>query len=130
MTATLERIMQSSHQGVIDCQTAHGLAAELGLTPRALGQLIDEQTELRFDRCQLGLFGYGKKGTEAYKIVQAAKHCPPEIVAAIQLQVVDGRVPCTALWAIAQQFRYPRLGIGNIAEALGLKAKPCQLGCF
>jgi hypothetical protein len=130
MTITIARITQASQQGTIGCEAAHRLAAELGLTPQALGQLVNDQTELRFDRCQLGLFGYGRKGTEAYRIVQPAGHCPAEIVAAIQAQTVEGRVSCNALWAIAAEFRYPRLGIANIAEALGLKVKPCQLGCF
>jgi len=114
--------------GQVACADAHRVAAELGLSPQELGALVNRDTALRFDRCQLGLFGYGQKGTEEYKIIQPALHCNEAVVAAIQERTVDGRVACTALWEIAARFRYPRLGVANIAQAMGLKVKPCQLG--
>jgi hypothetical protein len=123
-------LAQVADQGCIGCADAHRIAAELALSPQELGSLVNRETDYRFDRCQLGLFGYGKKGTEAYKIVLPAQHCPDAIMAAIQERTIDGRVPCAALWEIAARFRYPRLGVSNIAQALGLKVKPCQLGCF
>ena len=130
MTNPLEHLAQVAVEGQIACVDAHQLATELGLTSQEIGALVNRETTYRFDRCQLGLFGYGQKGTEAYKIVTPAPHCPPAIVAAIEERTVDGRVSCLALWEIAAQYRYPRLGIANIAQALGLKVKPCQLGCF
>ena len=130
MATALALLADVAHEGSIACADAHAVAAALGISPQELGALVDETTAYRFDRCQLGLFGYGQKGTEAYKIVQAATYCPPAIVAAITERALDGRVPCVALWEVAAQFRYPRLGIANIVQALGLKVKPCQLGCF
>jgi len=130
MPDTLQLLAEVAVEGAIGCADAHRVAAELAISPQELGALVNRSSDYRFDRCQLGLFGYGKKGAEAYKIVLPAAHCPEAIVAAIQERTMDGRVSCAALWEIATRFRYPRLGIANIAQALGLKVKPCQLGCF
>ncbi len=126
----LQRILERTVEGFLACADAHALAQELGLSPRALGKIVNARTDVRFDRCQLGLFGYGPKAEGKSKIVLKAQNLPEEIVQAIQERTKDGRISCLALWEIAERFRYPRLGIANIAEALELKVTPCQLGCF
>lgn len=129
--STAQTLLASvARDGFIACVDAHWVAAQLGLSPQALGALVDEGGLYRFDRCQLGLFGYGQKGSAGYKIVQPAAFCPEDISRALTARAIDGRVPCRALWDVADEFRYPRLQIANIAQALGLKVKPCQLGCF
>ncbi len=116
--------------GELACADAHELAAQLGITPLELGEAINHGSQLRFNRCQLGLFGYGSKAEGKSKIVLKATNVPEDIAAAIQSRAVNGRIACEAAWEIAEQFKYPRLGIGNLIEALGLKVSPCQLGCF
>ncbi|NLG28070.1 MAG: hypothetical protein GX557_09170 [Chloroflexi bacterium] len=116
--------------GNLACADAHDLAAELGVAPLELGRVVNKSTELRFDRCQLGLFGYGSKAAGHSKIVLTAARVPPEIGAALEAAAVNGKVSCAVVWQVAATFRYPRLGVANIAEAMGLKIAPCQLGCF
>ena len=116
--------------GQISCAKAHQIAAELGVEPLAVGAAVNRGADVRFGRCQLGLFGYGSKAEGKSKIVLAAKHVPAEIEQAILQQVRSGRISCTAAWQIADQFEYPRLGLANILEAMGIKVSPCQLGCF
>ncbi|NLT74827.1 MAG: hypothetical protein GXX94_11670 [Chloroflexi bacterium] len=116
--------------GEISCPDAHRLAAELGMTPGQLGKAITESTEFRFYRCQLGVFGYGPKPEGLSKIILPAKHVPPAIRAEIESVTVDGKLPCAEVWAIADRNAYPRLGLANIVEAMGLRVIPCQLGCF
>jgi hypothetical protein len=116
--------------GELACADAHELAARLGVTPLALGRAVNRDTELRFNRCELGLFGYGAKAEGKSKIVLPATNMPDDIVEAIRAKVRNGRISCYHVWKIADQFKYPRLGIANIIETLGLKVTPCQLGCF
>lgn len=126
----LDAAMNKAVGGGLGCADAHALAAELGVTPLELGRAINQAKNLRFDRCQLGLFGYGSKAAGEHKIVLKAARVPAEIGAALEARVINGRVSCAAIWEIAEAYRYPRLGVANIAEAMGLKVAPCQLGCF
>jgi hypothetical protein len=115
--------------GEVACADAHAIAERFQLSPEQVGELLDELS-LRFTRCQLGLFGYGSKAEGKSKIVLRATNIQPEIEAAIRANTINGRISCRAAWEIAEQFKYPRLGIANITEALGIRVSPCQLGCF
>jgi len=113
----------------IACADAHDLAARLGVAPIEVGRIVDT-TQYRFFRCQMGLFGYGLKSEGKSKIVLAATNVPDDLRAAIASRAFDGHISCLATWEIAAQFKYPRLGIANVTESMGLRIKPCQLGCF
>lgn len=129
-----EQIIQTAQKQAVDgslsCADAHALAQALGVAPLQVGRVVNGHTPLRFYRCQLGLFGYGLKAEGKSKIVLPATNLPDEIVAAIREAAVGGRLSCEAAWDLAERFAYPRLGIANILEALGIKVAPCQLGCF
>ncbi len=115
--------------GEVACADAHRIAERFGISPEQLGESLDKVSS-RVTRCQLGLFGYGSKAEGKSKIVLRATNVPPEIEAAIKANTINGRISCRAAWDIAEQFKYPRLGIANVIEALGLRVSPCQLGCF
>lgn len=125
----LRRAEELAVNGELACVDAHGLAERLGTSPLEVGRVVN-LSSLRFCRCQLGLFGYGPKAQGKHKIVLKAARVPEEIEAALRARAVGGRVSCEAAWEVAQQFKYPRLGIANLIEAMGLKVRPCQLGCF
>ena len=116
--------------GQVSCRDAHAIAAELGISPLEVGLAINRATDLRFFRCQLGLFGYGSKAEGRHKIAMAAPFVPPEIQAALEGLAEDGAIGCAEVWAVAQRLEYPRLGVANIVEAMGLKLRRCQIGCF
>lgn len=126
----LHAIQQKARAGELACADAHEIAAELGVSPLEVARVVNRDTQIRFNRCQLGLFGYGLKAEGKHLIVLPAKNIPNDIRAAIEEQTVNGRIACLSVWEIADRFKYPRLGIANIIEAMGLKVKPCQLGCF
>lgn len=129
-----EEVIKAAEQiatdGQIACADVHEVATRLGVSPLEVGRAVSRATDLRFYRCQLGLFGYGPKPEGKHKIVLKAAHIPSEIEAAIDGRVRDGSISCSDAWEVADQFRYPRLGIANIIEAMGLKVTPCQLGSF
>lgn len=125
-----ERATEEAVDGQLSCVNAHAIAAELDVSPLEVGKVVNRDTHLRFYRCQLGLFGYGPKPEGKHKIVQEAPRVPEEIEEALMAHTRDGHIACKAVWNIADDFEYPRLGMANIVESLGLKVTPCQLGCF
>ena len=117
--------------GEVACADAHALAARVGVTPLDLAKAINRETGLRLNRCQLGLFGYGPKAEGKSKIVLPATNVPDDVAEAIRARAVNnGRIACSDAWELADRLKYPRLGIANVIEALGLRVTPCQLGCF
>jgi len=126
----IRAIEREAVAGELACADAHAIAARMGLSPLELGRLVTRETPTRFNRCQLGLFGYGPKAEGKSKIVLKAARIPEDIEQAIWTKVVNGCIACQDVWAIAEQFKYPRLGIANIIQAMDLKVRPCQLGCF
>ena len=113
----------------LPCAVAHYIAADLGVSPGEVGETANE-IDARISMCQLGLFGYAVKGKPAYRIFRAWTDLPDGLAAAMQAATQDGRISCIALWEIGKQFGLSRHEMGNAAEGLGLKVKPCQLGCF
>ena len=99
------------------------------MTPEALGAAAKE-VGIRITRCQMGLFGYGPKGTSSYRVVRAADRVPEDLTPEVQAALVDGRLPCRAAWALAGRHGLTYRQMGDVLEALGLKVKPCQLGQF
>jgi hypothetical protein len=121
---------EQAREGQLACARAMAIAAELGVAPREVGQAVNRASDLRFYRCQLGLFGYGPKDLGQHKVVQPAAHVPDALRQALLARAHDGRIACLDVWQVAEAFEYPRLAASCAVEALGLKVSPCQLGCF
>jgi len=116
-------------QSQLPCAVAHYIAVELGRPPQMVGETAT-RLGVRITQCQLGLFGYARKGRPAYRILRPADPLPETLAQALRAAAVDGRVTCAQLWQLAEQFDMSRHEVGNAADTLGLKVKPCQLGCF
>ena len=52
------------------------------------------------------------------------------LAAAIRARLRDGRLPCAAAFAIAEELGIPRSEVGRAADALGIRLSRCQLGAF
>lgn len=113
----------------LPCVTAHQIAASLGVDPLQVGKVADE-LGVRIWACQMGLFGYGQKPLPEYRLVRPAESVPDDLAVDLRDAVVNGKLPCATAWAIADRYGLAYLEVANVAEALGLKVKPCQLGCF
>lgn len=122
-----DALRTGSAQGRIACQSACGVAAACGVAPTLVGRAADEEG-LRIAACQLGLFGYDAFGTKRW--TQAADVVPEELEAALRAACVDGRIPCTAAWRLADERGLPRLLLGSLCETIGVRVSSCQLGCF
>lgn len=124
------QIRRRAVDGQLACEHAHAVAADAGVSIAHVVQLVNTESDLRYYRCQLGLFGYGSKASGQSKIVLPAAHTPPDIERVLEGCITQGAISCVDVWEIAERFAYPRLGMANIVEAMGIKVRPCQLGCF
>ncbi len=116
--------------GQLPCEAAHLIAHQLGLDPLTVGERATAN-DVRITRCQLGFFGYAaKKGMPGYKTVKKLASVPPAVAAAVRQAVEGDQISCAALWQIGQAQGLSKSDMGNIAETLGLRVRPCQLGCF
>jgi hypothetical protein len=113
----------------LPCAVAHYIAIQVGVAPLEVGRTADEMG-VRINMCQLGLFGYARKGKPAYRIYTPMEDVPEDLAAAIREAAADGRISCAALWKIGKEFDLSRHEMGNAVEGVGLKVKPCQLGFF
>jgi hypothetical protein len=109
----------------IACTIAHHLAAVLSISPQVVGIAIDLQ-EGRIRGCQLGLFGYDPDSSA----IQPADAVNPQLRAAIESALVDGRLPCSQAWRIADASDLPRKAVAAACEMLKIKISQCQLGAF
>ena len=51
----MEKVGTAAKDGKISCQRALGLAREIGVSPKELGDLLNEM-KIKIDACQLGCF--------------------------------------------------------------------------
>jgi hypothetical protein len=124
-----EMIAIYPEKGKLPCAVAHYIAAYLTLDPIEVGR-VATQAGTRLYQCQLGLFGYGRKGKSEYKITGRKVEVDQEVLDLIKAHVTDGRISCARLWEIADSKGIIRTEAGNAADALGIKVTPCQLGAF
>jgi hypothetical protein len=116
-------------KGKLPCTVAHYIAAFLKIDPIEIGKQATE-SGIRLYQCQLGLFGYGRKGKSEYKITGRKVEISREVLDLIKANAVDGRISCARIWEIADAADIIRAEAGNAADALGIKITPCQLGAF
>jgi len=120
-----EAVRKRAVDGEINCVDASAIAENFCVDMLEVGVTIDI-LEIRLRRCQLGLFGYGKKKS----IVEPAVKVSAEIEKAIRDSLADGGLPCVAAWNIADRAGIVRMDVSSACEALKIKIKPCQLGAF
>lgn len=111
--------------GELPCAVAFDIAERVRVSPAEVGKTADLMN-CRLVKCQLGLFGYdgGKK------IVKPRAAEDPLLIAAIESDLVDGRLDCRRAWDIAARFNLTKLNLGGVCEAMNVRIKPCQLGAF
>ena len=116
-------------EGKLSCAAAFRITKELDAEPLEVGQAADA-IEVRLNRCQLGLFGYGPKAEGRHKIVEPAAEVETGLAQAIRDGLSEGKLTCRAAWEIAAAMRIPKMHVAAAAETLEVKISPCQLGAF
>lgn len=54
----------------------------------------------------------------------------PEVLESVKKAAKDGRISCTAARRLAEELKVPPRVVGEAADALKIKIKACELGCF
>ncbi len=121
-------VRQKSPGGEIACVTCEKISKELEVEISEVGITVD-LLEIKIKRCQLGLFGYGKKPNHG-KDIQAADSISDEMKFAIEEAAENGEVTCAALWSISDRLGTKRREVSAACETLKLKIRECQLGTF
>jgi hypothetical protein len=121
-------VREKSPGGEIACVTCEKISKELEVDISEVGITVDI-LEIKIKKCQLGLFGYGKKPNHG-KDIQAADSVSDEMKCAIEEAAENGKVTCVALWTIADRLGTKRKEVSAACETLKLKIRECQLGTF
>lgn len=121
-------VREKSPGGELACAMAEKISKELGIEISKVGITAD-LLEIKIKKCQLGLFGYGKKPLHG-KGIQAADSVSDEMERAIDEAAENGQVTCAALWAIADRLDTKRKEVSAACETLKIKIRKCQLGAF
>ena len=121
----VEAVRTRAPDGSITCASAFRIAAEHNVAPAVVGFTIDT-LEVRIVRCQLGLYGYGKRRG----IIEPSTSVAPELETAIREGLADGRLPCRTAWDIADRFGLTKPQVAGACETLKIKLSRCQLGSF
>lgn len=111
----------------LPCAAAMNIAQAHGVTPLAVGQTADA-LQIHLTRCQLGLYGYPGHAKGWDKV--ATQPIPVGLEDALREAAAGGPLACAQLWALAAERGVSRLQIGYVADRLGIKIGPCQLGAF
>lgn len=130
MNTVEQAIQQALVDGQLPCAAAFRVAESLGVRPEEVGQAAD-RLDVRLSRCQLGLFGYGRKAEGKHRRVRPVRDVAPGMASAIRASLgEDSRLSCAAAWRIAAQLDVPRQAVADAAEGMDLRIAHCQLGAF
>jgi len=121
-------IREKSPGGELPCVMGEKISKELKVEISEVGITAD-LLEIKIKKCQLGLFGYGKKPNHG-KDIQAADSVSGEMKRAIEETAENGKVTCAALWMIADRLGTKRKEVSAACETLKIKIRKCQLGTF
>jgi len=121
-------IREKSPGGELACAIGEKISKELRVDISEVGITAD-LLEMKIKKCQLGLFGWGKKPDHG-KGIRAADSVSAEMKSALEEVAEQGAVTCAALWVIADRLGVARKVVSAACDALGLKIRACQLGAF
>ena len=107
-------IREKSPGGELACGIGEKISKELKVDISDVGITAD-LLEMKIKKCQLGLFGWGKKPSHG-KDIHAAVSVSVEMKSALEEVAENGVVTCAALWVIAD-----RLGAERKAVSCGLR---------
>ncbi len=120
-----ELIISKSKKGRLSCEKAFEIALIIKVMPAIVGYMADK-LNIRFAKCQLGLFGYKPQK----KILKPASNINSDIMALIEKKQKENCISCKNIWEIASLKETSKIDVASLCERLKLKIKSCQLGAF
>lgn len=123
-----EAIREKSPGAELACALGEKISKELKVGISEVGVTAD-LLEMKIKRCQLGLFGWGKKPNHG-KDIHVTDPISAEMKTALEEVAENGAVTCAAVWLIADRLGADRKAVSSACETLRLKIRNCQLGAF
>ena len=114
--------------GELACAMGEKISKELKVDISEVGITAD-LLEMKIKKCQLGLFGWGKKPNHG-KDIHAADSVSVEMKRALEEVAENGALTCAALWVIADRLGAERKVVSAACDTLRLKIQKCQLGAL
>ena len=121
-------IREKSSGRELVCAMGEKISKELKVDMSEVGITAD-LLEMKIKKCQLGLFGWGKKPNHG-KDIHAADSVSVEMKSVLEEVAENGVVSCAGLWVIADRLGVERKAVSAACETLRLKIRVCQLGAF
>ena len=120
-----DTVKASLKDGYLPCPVAWKIAKEAHVPKVAIGEITD-RLGIRITNCQLGCFKIKKTpyDNSSYSNIDG-KIC--NILK--ELHETD-QLTCAKAFELARQFNLKPMAIANEVNAMGLKIRGCQLGCF
>ncbi len=121
-------IRGKSPGGELACGMGEKISRELKVDISEVGITAD-LLEMKIKKCQLGLFGWGKKPNHG-KDIHAPDSVSVDMKSALEEVAEKGVVTCAAVWVIADRLDAERKAVPAACDTLRLKIRVCQLGAF
>ena len=121
-------VREKTMDGRLSCAAGEKISRELGVDISEVGITAD-LLEIKINRCQLGLFGYGDKPNHG-KDIGAEVPLTEELKKALDGAAPDGEITCAVLWTTADRLGVTRKAAASACDALKIKIRKCQLGAF
>ena len=118
-----EALQSRANESGLACAAAFAVAAEIGVSPKAVGEAMD-QLQIPIIKCQLGLFGYAPKK----KIVEPAKTVTADEEKAVRQALVNGKLPCASAGNWPPRSERPGWRWPPYAKGSPSKSAPASLG--
>jgi hypothetical protein len=122
----LESVVKASlKDGYLSCPVAWGIARKSNVPKIVVGEITD-RLGIRITNCQLGCFKIEKTpyDNSSYSNIDG------EICNILKELHETDQLTCAKAFELAQQFNLKPIVIANEVNAIGLKIRGCQLGCF
>ncbi|MFA5317701.1 MAG: hypothetical protein WC369_09820 [Dehalococcoidales bacterium] len=122
----LESVVRASlKEGYLSCPTAWGIARKSNVPKTTIGEITD-RLGIRITNCQLGCFKIEKTPYDN----SSSSNIDGEICNVLKELHETGQLTCAKVFELARQFNLKPMVIADAVNAMGLKIRGCQLGCF
>jgi len=126
LLSELESVVKASlKDGYLSCPVAWGIARKSNVPKIVVGEIAD-RLGIRIANCQLGCFEIEKTpyDNSYYSNIDG------EICNILKELHETDQLTCAKAFELARQFKLKPIVIANEVNAMGLKIRGCQLGCF
>jgi len=122
----LESVVKASlKDGYLSCPVAWGIARKSNVPKIVVGEITD-RLGIRITNCQLGCFKIEKTPYDS----SSYSNIDGEIRNILKELHETDQLSCAKAFELARQLNLKPMVIANEVNAMGLKIRGCQLGCF